>query len=154
MAKDTLQEFFRAKKKRSQKEAEGTDWAKKKRAWLRALEELYGSITKEYLSKAIADRSVSVEYCSRTITEEFIGEYGVKDLVLRVGDEKVLFSPKGTNVVGASGRLDIVGEMGEVTMVLQRGGRWGVVISRSPTLKVVPLNKPSVLNALRIVMRP
>jgi len=154
MAKDTLQEFFRAKKKRSQKAAEGTNWAKKKRDWLRALTELYQAITQKYLSKAIAGNTVSIEYPSKIITEDCIGEYEVKDLVLQVGDEKVVFSPKGTNVVGASGRVDIRGEMGEVTMVLQPGGRWGVVVSRSPTLRIVPLDKPSLLNALKLVMRP
>ena len=154
MAKDTLQEFFRAKKEKSQKEAERTDWAEKKRTWLRALDGLYKRITQDYLAKAIKEGSVIPKCTSTTIAEDFIGEYEVKDLVLQVEDERVIFTPKGTNVVGASGRVDIRGEMGEVTMVLQPGERWGVVVSRSPTLKVVPLDKPSLLNALKSVMRP
>lgn len=154
MSKDTLQEFFRAKKQKSQKAAEGIDWAKKKKAWLRAVDQLYRLITKEYLGKVISDRSITIGYSPETIIEDYIGEYEVYDLVLQVGDEKVVFSPKGTNIVGASGRVDMRGEMGEVTMVLQPGARWSVVISRSPTLKVVPLDKRSLLDALKTVMRP
>jgi hypothetical protein len=154
MAKDTLQEFFRAKKKKSQEEAKGTDWRRKKREWLRALDALYQHITHDYLAKAIADASVVPEYAPRTITEDFIGEYEVKDLILQVVDEKVTLSPKGTNVVGATGRVDLVGEMGTITLVLQSKGRWGVVVSRSPTLRIVPLDKPSLLDALKTVMRP
>ena len=38
--------------------------------------------------------------------EFFIGVYKIQELVLRVSDEEVVFSPKGTNIVGAQGRIE------------------------------------------------
>ena len=47
----------------------------------------------------------------------------------------------------------MIGEMGERTLVLQPRDRWGIVVARTPTLKVVPLNESSLLDALKEVMR-
>src|ERR1039458_2111707 len=63
------------------------------------------------------------------------------DLVLSVGDEKVTFSPKGRNVVGSQGRIDVFGESGQAMLVVQPGPRWSVVTSRSPRLKIEPLDE-------------
>lgn len=152
MAEQDLQEFFRAKQARTA--SAGTiDWQAKKDHWLEAVEKLYDTIVKCYLAKPVADGTVKVSYEERTIAEEHIGQYGIRDLVLQVGDEKVVFSPRGANVVGAAGRIDLCGDLGEVTLVLQPGDRWGVVAMRTPILKVLPLDEKSLLTSLQSVMR-
>jgi len=151
MAKQSLQEFFRQKKQRS---GGDMDWPARKTEWLRSIQDLYRIITDDYLAGPIAEGSVVVSQGDKTIVEEFIGQYIAPELTLQVGDEKVVFSPKGTNIVGASGRIDLIGEMGIKTLVVQRDGRWGIVATRTPTLKVVPLDKESLLSALKEVMRP
>jgi hypothetical protein len=65
-----------------------------------------------------------------------------------------LFSPKGVNVVGASGRIDVQGDRGDATIVWQGEDRWNIVISRTPMLRVVPLAADSLTEMLRGVMRP
>lgn len=151
MAKDTLHEFFR--EKRAKSDTGSIDWQAKKIAWIKAIEELYKNITEQYLAAAIADGTVAASFEEKRITEDYIGEYSVKVLVLTVGDERVMFSPKGTNIIGASGRVDLVGDLGEVTVVWQPGDRWAVVATRTPTLKVTPLDEQSLLTALKSVMR-
>jgi hypothetical protein len=151
MAKGKLQEFFHEKKAKA-----GTadiDWQGKRDAWIVAIEKLYEVITTQYLASSIADGTVAVSYEGKEIVEDYIGEYTVRMLVLRVGDEKVVFCPKGTNIVGASGRIDLMGDMGTVTIIREPPDRWGVVVTRTPTLKVTPLSEESLLTALKSVMR-
>jgi hypothetical protein len=151
MAKESLQEFFRAKKAKA--EPGGIDWEARKTAWVRVIEDLYRQIVDEYLAEPRKSGLVKVEYSDKTMAENFLGEYMVRELVLQVGDEKAVFSPKGRNIVGAAGRVDLRGDMGEVTLVLQPEDRWCIVASRTPTLKLIPLNEESLLSALKRVMR-
>jgi len=151
MAEQSLKEFFRNKKAKA---GGDIDWAARKDEWVQTIRDLYKTITDDYLAEPIADGSVAVAEDEKTIVEEFIGPYQAPELVLQVGDEKVMFSPKGRNIVGASGRIDLIGEMGVKTLVVQPERRWGVVESRTPTLRIVPLDKESLLSALKDVMRP
>lgn len=151
MAAKNLREFFRAKKVKA---APGNiDWAARKKAWVEAIDRLYNKITQDYLSGLQKDGLVSISYTTKTLHEDYIGEYEVRELVLRVGGERVVFSPKGRNIIGASGRIDLRGDMGEVTMVLQPRGRWCIVLTRTPTLKTVPLDEESLLTTLKSVMQ-
>jgi len=97
---------------------------------------------------------LTVSRSSKTVVEEYIGQYEVDELILQVGNERAVFSPKGVNIVGASGRVDLIGERGERTLVVQPGNRWGIVVSRSPTVKVIPFDESSLLESLKDVMRP
>ena len=88
------------------------------------------------------------------VTENDVGEYRIKELVLRVGDEDVVFSPRGVNILGAMGRIDVQGDRGEATIVWQGENRWSIVISRTPTVRLVPLAVDSLAEMLRGIMRP
>ena len=149
MAEKELQEFFLEKKKKAS--SGNVDWQAKKNSWIQSIDDLYREITEQYLKASIGE-SVDVSYMTKQIAEDYIGEYTVRELVLQVGAEKVVFSPKGTNLVGASGRIDIRGDMGEVTIILQPDG-WLVVERRTPALKLTPLNEQSLLTVLKNVMR-
>jgi hypothetical protein len=151
MAANRLKEFFREKKAKAG--PGDIDWQARKDAWVKAIGELYKTIREEYLAAAVADGMVKISVESKEIMEDYIGRYKVPVLVLQVGQEKAQFFPKGTNIVGATGRIDLVGDMGEVTIVQQVSDRWAVVASRTPTLKIIPLDEESLLEALKSVMR-
>jgi len=150
MTKNGLDDFFKAKKKRAKGDV---DWDKKRDEWIKYVENLYKVIEK-YLANLLKDKTVSILRSPTTIEEDNIGKYSIDELKLCVGDEKVLFSPKGRDIVGASGRVDIVGEMGRKTLVLQPGNRWMIVATRIPTLKLVRFNANNLLKALQEIMRP
>ena len=97
MGKNVLQEFFQEKKQKA-KPADA-DWAAKRDAWVGAVKALYRTIIDDYLKAAKED--VGISQSDKVVTESFIGEYHVPDLILRVGEEQVIFSPKGAMVVGA-----------------------------------------------------
>ena len=150
MANEALKEFFRQKKSKS---GEDVDWQARKEAWVQAIEKLYKKIKEDYLAGPISEDLVKIRYRQRMVVEEYIDPYPVNELVVLVGDEMVSFLPKGMNIVGASGRIDLVGDMGEKTIVLQPEEGWGIVEARTPTLKIVPLDEDSLLTALKEVMR-
>jgi len=154
MAHANLGGFFKVKLAKAAEQKKDVDWKSRKAEWLKSIDGLYSKIKDELLAEPINDKSIKVSYLEKRIAEELLGIYVVKELVLNVGDEEVVFSPVGRNVVGASGRVDLRGDMGEVTLVLQPGGRWGIVASRVPTLRIVPLNESNLLDAFKQVMRP
>ncbi len=55
--------------------------------------------------------------------------------------------------MGAAGRVDVIGERGEATLIVQPDSQWGFVQTRQPTLRVVPLDESTLAEVLQLVMR-
>jgi hypothetical protein len=127
-------------------------WGERRREWINAVERLYQTVTDELLSESIAQGLVAVSRVEKEITEEYLGTYRVPELILDIGAETVRFSPKGRNTIGANGRVDLVGELDAMTLVLEPAGHWSVVLSRLPR-QVVALDGKALTEALRRVMR-
>ncbi len=153
MAKEQLnplKEFFRQKQEKA-KPAD-IDWAGKRDGYIQAVGRLYDTIEKEYL--ATANDVVRIDRSqSKAMHEPYIGNYSIPEMTLAVGDERVVFSPKGLNVVGAAGRVDVRGDRGEATIVRQPEENWSLVLSRSPHLQLVELTDATFLDMMRRVMR-
>jgi len=150
VTQDQLQEFFREKKQRAN--SSSVDWGAKRDAWIEAVERLYKTVAEDYLARVRAD--IELSYSEKAVTESYIGAYRIRELNLRVGDEQVLFSPKGTNIIGAQGRIDVSGDRADATIVWQSGDRWSLVLSRTPTLRLIDLNADSFAEMLKGIMRP
>ena len=88
----------------------------------------------------------------KKIKEEYLGTYRVPELILDISGESVRFSAKGRNIIGARGRVDLVGDLDAMNLVLEPAGHWSVVLSRVPR-QVVSLDGKTLAEALRRVMR-
>lgn len=150
-AKDELQEFLRERVAKSHPMGK-IDWQAKKKDWIDAVERLYETIKDDILKDSVAEKLVQVRRRNKSLEERFIGKYTIPELAVRIGDEEVVFSPKGVNVIGAKGRVDLIGERGEVTMVLQPEERWSIVERRLSSTRLVPLTRASLLAALQDIM--
>lgn len=128
------------------------DWGQRRRQWIEAVERLYRKITGELLAESIAQGLVSVSRSEKKIKEEYLGTYRIPELTLDINGETVRFSPKGRNIIGARGRVDLVGDLDAMTLVLEPEGHWSVVLSRVPR-RVVSLDRKTLAEALRRVMR-
>jgi hypothetical protein len=124
----------------------------RRREWTAAIEQLYRKITRELLAEDIGKGLVNVSRVAKEITEEFLGTYRVPELVLDIGGQTVRFSPKGRNIIGAKGRVDLVGELDAMTLILEPDGNWSVVVSRVPR-HLVRLDRRALAEALPTVMR-
>lgn len=149
----TLTDLFQKKQRQSKKaKGGGIDWDDRRNGYLTAVDDLYGQI-KRILATPLARKTATLHRRPKQLTESYIGNYSIDDLILVAGGEQVRFSPRGRNIAGASGRVDVVGERGEEVLIVQPDGRWEVVQSRQPTLKVMPLDESSLAEVLKLVMR-
>jgi hypothetical protein len=144
-----LNELFQKKKTGA---GAGVDWDERRDNYLAAVDDLYRQI-EGMLAEAVEQKTVVLQRRPKQLTENYIGTYSAQDLILAVGDEQVRFSPRGRNIVGAIGRVDVVGERGEAILILQPDSKWTFVESRQPALRVVPLDESTLAEVLRLVMR-
>ena len=147
----SLAEFFLKKRKQSAATA-AVDWDERRDKYLTAVEDLYDEIER-MLAEPIGQKSVTLQRRPKQLTENYIGTYTVDDLILVIGNEQVRFSPRGRNIAGAAGRVDVLGERGEVALIIQPDSRWGFVQARQPNLRVVNLDEAALAEILQLVMR-
>jgi hypothetical protein len=139
-------------KKQKQTGGAGIDWDERRDKYIGAVDDLYHQI-EQMLAEPVEKGTVKLQRRKKEVSENYIGTYAINDLLLLIGDEQVRFSPRGRNIVGSSGRVDVIGERGEGILIVQIDGRWGFVQSRQPTLKVVPFTESSLAEVLQAVMR-
>ena len=147
----SLTDFFLKKQKQSEAVA-GVDWDERRDKYLADVKNLYDQIEK-MLVEPIGQKSVTLQRRPKQLTENYIGTYTIEDLILVIGNEQVRFSPRGRNIVGAAGRVDVVGERGEVALIVQTDSRWGFIQTRQPKLCVVNLDEATLAEILQLVMR-
>ncbi len=68
----------------------------------------------EYIRKG----EIKSEYRDITLNEENIGSYIARQMILRIGRQQVTMTPIGTMLIGAKGRVDVVGSAGRTRLVL------------------------------------
>ena len=52
------------------------------------------------------------------ISEEYLGNYGAEKLTIQIGIDKVVAKPIGRMMIGAAGRVDLIGARGMLRIVL------------------------------------
>jgi hypothetical protein len=146
-----LADILRRKQKQAS-DGDTIDWDERRDAYISAVKQLYDQI-EEVLAEPIKQRAVKAYRRDKPLSETYLGTYAVPDLVLTIGDEQVRFSPQGRNVVGAKGRVDVIGGQGEAKLILQDNDQWGFVQTTHPKLHVLPLDEPVLAEVLQLVMR-
>jgi hypothetical protein len=150
MSQNALQDFFH--KKLEKASSASVDWARKRDMWIAAVKRLFKTIQGDYLREAPGE--VIIDLRDKVISERLVGEYRIPELILQVRDEQVVFSPKGINVAGVSGRIDVVGDRGDAMLVWQGDDHWSIVVSRVPSIRLVSLDSESLAAILAGIMRP
>ena len=146
---DELKDFLLSRQQHAP--ANEIDWEERRKEWVDEIEQLYQNVEK-LLGDSITDGLVTVSRSEKEIEEEYLGRYSAPELNLNISGETVRFSPKGRNIFGAKGRVDLVGELDAVTLVLEPAGHWSIVLSRVPRA-AVELDGKTLAEALRRVMR-
>ena len=146
-----LAEFLEKKHKQAQHNEE-IDWDQRRDQYISAVDSLYTRIG-NILGETGQLQNLAVRRRSKELTENYLGTYRIDDLLLVIGDEQVRFSPAGRNIVGASGRVDLLGDRAEATLILAPDHDWYWVASRQPELKTMRLDETTFTEILRHVMR-
>jgi hypothetical protein len=71
-----------------------------------------------YLNKYLSSGDIVLRYENLELSEEKFGTYDAQSLVLKIGPHEVLLKPIGAIVIGARGRVDLIGPKGSVKIVL------------------------------------
>jgi hypothetical protein len=126
----TKEEFKKVldEKSRVAEEAPAIDWEATKCDWLENLAHFYAMV-EGYLAEFQNEGKVKLKTSSVTITEEHLGAYEAESRSILIGADKVDLVPIGTLLIGAKGRVDMVGPAGTAKFILTGKHANGVRIS-------------------------
>lgn len=91
------------------------DWEIQKKEWLKAIDEFYTDVT-TWLSPLVGT-NLFFNFETIVLQEEYIGSYETKKMYIYAKGQKVVIEPKGTLIIGAKGRIDMVGSYGKVRFI-------------------------------------
>lgn len=91
------------------------DWSRRKEKWLHELDILLQDIRSRLIDAGVP--AAQIRSVSYTINEESLGQYEATGLAVRIGNSEVVFSPKGSVIIGGYGRVDVSGPHGEVKLI-------------------------------------
>ncbi len=129
-SKRTGKTDFGAFVKRQQSKAaqdKKVDWAKERDNWLAHLKGLYDQ-TEFFLAEYVKTGEIKLRYRDIELNEENIGSYRARQMILRIGPQEITMTPVGTLLIGAKGRVDVVGPAGRTRLVLVNSEASGPVI--------------------------
>jgi len=154
---ESLEAFLRRKNKESELKNKTIDWERRKQHWLASIEKLYEKIN-GWLNSLKNEGIVKINYEETELLDDNLGSYIVKNMTMRVGAERVILKPKGMIVMGAAGRVDMIGYNGTVWLVLLNEPKktefeWHIAV-RTVRQKYWPLIEESFTDALKQVMQP
>jgi hypothetical protein len=104
---------------RQEQEAAQTSarWQERKTWWIERVQSLFDQID-TWLRPLVDAGAVTPTRSKYPAHEEKLGTYDIDTLVLEVAGKKLTFLPKGTLLLGSSGRIDVSGPNGDVLLVL------------------------------------
>lgn len=157
MQNKSFDDFVR-RQQESAAEDQNTDWEKERQEWLSSLDSLYQRV-ESLLSNYISSGRILREYKFVRLNEQHIGSYVARKMLLRIGPQQVELIPIGTLLIGAKGRVDVVGPAGKAELLLvdKKRDSWRprVVVTVGETSKNRPSEPPQMIDwEWRIVTRP
>jgi hypothetical protein len=100
-----------------QQTALAADWEKERDDWLGHLNELY-DLTESFLADYIKTGQIKLNYRDIELNEENIGSYTARQMILKIGRQEITMTPVGTLLIGAKGRVEVVGPAGRTRLLL------------------------------------
>jgi len=104
-----------------EKEAEirknSIDWDKQKKLYLKRLEMLFDQV-KQFLHEFTETGAIRIKTKNVTIEEECIGKYEVPVLRIHIYGKHADLVPAGTNMIGTPGRVDLIGDIATIRLIL------------------------------------
>ena len=116
MSKKAFDEFIN-KQVREKYDSKPVDWNARRDEWLDDLAKFYQKV-EGFLAEYVKEKKLAINYTEETIFEEYIGSYSARTLNIELGHHKLRLEPVGTIIIGARGRVDLIGANGTVKFVL------------------------------------
>jgi|SRR5665213_556207 len=100
-------------------EAVSFDWEKERTDYLANVANLYER-ARDYLGEYLANSSVKISSDEVEVDEESYGSYRISRLLIDIGHQRVFLEPVGTMLIGSKGRVDLIGSIKRVPILLIR----------------------------------
>lgn len=114
---NNLEEILRQKQKEEQSKPQ-PNWNEEKKQWVQTVYNFYKQI-KKWLKPYEEQHLLTVESGETIkIKEEYIGEYSIEELVIKVPGEQIVLAPIGKMILGAHGRIDMQTNRGTIKFLL------------------------------------
>ena len=84
--------------------------------WVSDVDTLY-KLVEKFIGPYIKRGDVKVSYSEVEINEELLGAYKIRRMNLVIGLQQVVFTPIGRIIIGAQGRVDLMGPTGKKKLV-------------------------------------
>lgn len=114
---DKFDEFVKKQNESSGADGGKLDIDKEMAMWIEKLDQLY-LLVKNSLSKYIDVGTIELEFSYIALTEELLGTYTVREARIAVGQQLVKLTPIGTFLIGARGRVDMIGSRGAARFMI------------------------------------
>ncbi|MCY4265965.1 MAG: hypothetical protein OXE78_14100 [Gammaproteobacteria bacterium] len=153
-------EFVERKTAQAQSE-KAVDWDQRRTDWLQELDHLY-----KEMEKHLQPYGIEIKRNLVTLEEEYLGAYETQNLTFTIGHDKIVANPVGTQLIGASGRVDLSGPRATLRIVLLGNGKvsgesghamvpngteeagWYIATTPPPKTTVVQFNEDSFRDAI------
>ncbi|MCJ9674008.1 MULTISPECIES: hypothetical protein [unclassified Neorhizobium] len=112
---------FVQKQQKDKSVATAIDWGNVRDEWLVRLDQLYEQVARD-LDPYILGGTIRLAYSPIDLTEEHIGTYKARLLHIEIGKQIVTLKPIGTRLIGAKGRVDVLGSAGQSRFILADKG--------------------------------
>ena len=112
---NSLEAFLTVKNEKAEKNE--INWAKRKEKWLNQVDALFNEV-EQWLSSFSARNLLKIDYEPKILSENYIGTYKTRKMVIGIAGEVVTLAPVATLIIGASGRIDMEGDQGLVKLLL------------------------------------
>ena len=114
MSNSKFEDFLN--RQNNQAQSATMDWDEQLHEWKKNLE-LFYNIIESFLKSYIDENKIKLTYRTKKIEEEDIGEYEVREALITLGSNYIKLVPIGTNLIGAKGRVDLIGPNGRIKFV-------------------------------------
>jgi hypothetical protein len=122
----------------------------RKARWIRSLNELYQAID-EWLSEAIDNKTIDrPRRMNVAIHEDRTGTYIAPAYEISIGVATVKFSPKGTYIVGADGRIDVAASTGKRSSLFVKKDAWS--LQGPESTRSIDLTEEAFLDLLQYLL--
>ena len=99
------------------KDAAPVNWVARQKAWHEAMDRLLDEIER-WLSPLIEKKLLEFVRYSESLNEQYLGDYQINGGIISVENQEMRLKPRGSLVVAAYGRCDLIGPKAGFTIVL------------------------------------
>ncbi|WP_257297162.1 hypothetical protein [Endozoicomonas sp. YOMI1] len=117
MSRKAFEELLKSHNGPDDQGHECIDWGKQRDEWLGFIAQFYETL-EQWFKPYKDDHSLDYQYKELELTEDNIGSYQTKQMLVQFAQQNLKITPVGTLLIGTKGRIDMEGGRGRIQFIL------------------------------------